>query len=122
MSDHVLKASVRQTLAYIEAYDADLLRAIEASFKEALLNCNCNGEDEDEDENIATKVQAAPASSEAPAAPPPDPQPRPIVKPTKTPNVATSATVELLELPVWHYRLPLIATFLITTLLFIFAR
>lgn len=120
MSDHVLKASVRQTLAYIEAYDADLLRAIEASFKEALLNCN--GEDEDEDENIATKVQAAPASSEAPAAPPPDPQPRPIVKPTKTPNVATSATAELLELPVWHYQLPLIATFLITTLLFIFAR
>lgn len=118
MSDHVLKASVRQTLAYIEAYDADLLSAIEASFKEALLNCN----GEDEDENIATKVQAAPASSEAPAAPPPDPQPRPIVKPTKTPNVATSATVELLELPVWHYRLPLIATFIITTLLFIFAR
>jgi hypothetical protein len=124
MSDHVLKASVRQTLAYIEAYDADLLRAIEASFKEALLNCNGEDEDEDEDEdeNIATKVQAAPASSEAPAAPPPDPQPRPIVKPTKTPNVATSATVELLELPVWHYQLPLIATFLITTLLFIFAR
>ena len=124
MSDHVLKASVRQTLAYIEAYDADLLSAIEASFKEALLNCNGEDEDEDEDEdeNIATKVQAAPASSEAPAAPPPDPQPRPIVKPTKTPNVATSATVELLELPVWHYRLPLIATFIITTLLFIFAR
>lgn len=71
MSDHVLKASVRQTLAYIEAYDADLLRAIEASFKEALLNCNGEDEDEDEDENIATKVQAAPASSEAPAAPPP---------------------------------------------------
>lgn len=116
MSDHVLKASIRQTLAYIEAYDVDLLRAIEASFKEALHNCN--DEDEDEDETVTAKQQGAPAS---PAAPPPTPQPMPTTTPpTKTVNAA--APVELFELPAWHYRLPLIVTISTTALLFILAR
>lgn len=118
MSDHVLKASIRQTLAYIEAYDVDLLRAIEASFKEALHNCNNEDEDEDEDETVTAKQQAAPAS---PAAPPPTPQPMSTTKPpTKTVNAA--APVELFELPAWHYRLPLIVTISTTALLFILAR
>ena len=116
MSDHVLKASIRQTLAYIEAYDVDLLRAIEASFKEALHNCN--NEDEDEDETVTAKQLAAPAS---PAAPPPTPQPMSTTKPpTKTVNAA--APVEFFELPAWHYRLPLIVTISTTALLFILAR
>lgn len=113
MSDHVLKASIRQTLAYIDAYDADFLRAIEASFKEALQNC------EDEDVNSTAKEQATPA-------PPPEPQPTPqpmhTIKPAKTPNAAAPVTIELLELPTWHYRMPLIATLSITALLFILAR
>ena len=117
MSDHVLKASIRQTLAYIEAYDVELLRAIEASFKEALSNCNDEGEGEGE--NATAKEQTVPA-------PPPEPQPTPqpmhAAKPTKTTNVAAPATEELFELPAWHYRMPLIAAISITALLFILAR
>lgn len=117
MSDHVLKASIRQTLAYIEAYDVDLLRAIEASFKEALQNCN--NEDEDEDENATAKEQAAPAPSPEPQ---PDPQPRHAAKPANTTNAAAPATLELFELSAWHYRMPLIAALSTTVLLFILAR
>ena len=115
MSDHVLKASIRQTLAYIDAYDVDLLRAIEASFKEALQNCN----DEDEDKNATAMEQALPT---APPEPPPTPKPMHTAKPTKTPIAAAPATVELFELPVWHYRMPLIAAISTTALLFILTR
>lgn len=121
MSDHVLKASIRQTLVYIEAYDVELLRAIEASFKEALSNCNDEGEGEGEGEgeNATAKEQAVPA-------PPPEPQPTPqpmhTAKPTKTTNAAAPAAVELFELPAWHYQMPLIAAMSTTALLFILAR
>lgn len=117
MSDHVLKASIRQTLAYIEAYDVELLRAIEASFKEALSNCNDEGEGEGE--NATAKEQAVPAP---PPEPQPTPQPMQTAKPTKTTNVAAPATEELFELPAWHYQMPLIAAIATTALLFILAR
>lgn len=117
MSDHVLKASIRQTLAYIEAYDADLLRAIEASFKEALHNCD----DEDEDEEQSTvKEQASPAPPQKPC---PAPQPAAhIPEQTKVVHTVSSATVELFELSAWHYRLPFITAIAITALLLALAR
>lgn len=123
MSDHVLKASIRQTLAYIEAYDVELLRAIEASFKEALSNCNDEGEGEGEGEgeNATAKEQAVPAPPPPPE-PQPTPQPMQTAKPTKTTNVAAPATEELFELPAWHYQMPLIAAIATTALLFILAR
>jgi len=113
MSDDVLKASIKQTLTYIEAYDVNLLRAIENSFKESLRNCN------DEYGDATTKEQAAPAP---PPEPRPTPQPMNTAKPTDTPNAAPSATVELFEFPAWHYRMPLIAAISTTALLFILAR
>ena len=112
MSDHVLKASVRQTLAYIDAYDVNLLRAIEASFKEALHGCN------DEGENAATQEPEPEPEPEQHSAP----QPKHATTPSQTSHISVPAAVELLDLSTWHYRLPFISAIVITSLLLILAR
>ena len=127
MSDNLLRSSLRQTHAYIQAYDPDLLRAIEADFREALSNLHGESqddddyeyededEDEDEDEEIipphAPKVQAAKPTTPRPA------EQRPVA-----PSKPRRRSLEVMPLADWHFRLPFFTAFIATPLAVLFGR
>lgn len=123
MSDNLLRSSLRQTHAYIQAYDPDLLRAIEADFREALSNLHGESqddddyeyEDEDEDEEIipppAPKVQASKPTT-----------PRPAEQRSVTPSKPLRHALELTPLADWHFRLPFFTALIATPLAVLFGR
>tara|TARA_R110001592_G_scaffold217582_1_gene471462 strand:+ start:145 stop:495 length:351 start_codon:yes stop_codon:yes gene_type:complete len=114
MSDPTLKASLKQTLAYINAYDVELLRAIETDFRAALQRIH--GEDENEDTPHVTEAE----DSLTPEMTPPPPAPSPTRPVQQSPQAKTPAyQLELITLPNWHFQLPFVIGIVATILLFI---
>lgn len=115
MSDATLKASLRQTLTYINAYDVELLHAIETDFKAALQGLHEENKCEEIQQNRPVLENKPP---EITAPPPASPTKRPSESLLKA--KAPASQIELTTLPNWHFQLPIIAATIATILLFIF--
>ncbi|EPY8492220.1 hypothetical protein ACXG98_001076 [Pseudomonas aeruginosa] len=121
MSDAIFKASLRQTLAYIDAYNVELLRAIETDFKDALQCPDGDDEGESEDEGAQGDVEGE-ENLTPPEEEPPPPAPRTKRPPPEPPQPRAQAyQFELTRLPNWHFQLPFFAA-VVATVLLLFAR
>lgn len=128
MSDAIFKASLRQTQAYIDAYNPDLLRAIEADFKEALRQVHA---EESESSGTEAEGEGCPSPEKAPHLHVDSEQPkavtpdtairRPATAPVSQPQESASESRRAWKvLPNWHFQLPfMVAAVLAILLVFI---
>lgn len=119
MSDAIFKASLTQTLAYIDAYNVELLRAIEKDFKTAL-QCPDGGDVRGRENEVAQRSTPCEESLTLLKELPPAPR-------SKRPSLeypqpkAQAYQVELTKLPNWHFQLPFYAA-AVATILLLFTR
>jgi hypothetical protein len=117
MSDELLKKSLKQDLAYIKAYQPELLQHIERVFKGALKAPTSTPSDKPSGAGLV-----APPSTPEPPSQKKSPKPEPatlIPQKPERPNTVTdpASRVVLSPLPALHLWLPVLVVLTITALL-----